>query len=402
MNPVAIKNDIHWIGCVDWDRRNFHGYSLSPKGTTYNAFLIKDQKNTIVDTVAAECAGEFLCNAARVTDLSKIDYIVVNHVEPDHSGALPRLVQACKPEKIICSAMGEKALKEYYDIDGWPLHIVKTGDSVSIGTRTLHFIETRMLHWPDSMMTYVAPDKLLISSDAFGQNYATAERFADEVDQDELLRQAARYFANIVLPFSSVTLKILDAVKSLKLDIDMIAPDHGLIWRGGMANRILAEYRQFAIQKPVNRAVVFFDTMWRSTEAMAHAIAEGLFDAGTPVSVLSLKTNHHSDVMEEIFYSGAVLAGSSTHNNGVLPSVAAMLAYMKGLKPQNKVAAAFGSYGWSGEALKDLNDAMAAMRCQIVEGLRVKNKPTHDHLKACVELGRAVSRSLRDKIAAWS
>jgi len=402
MNAVEIKKDIHWIGAVDWDRRNFHGYSLSPKGTTYNAFLIKDQKNTIVDTVAAECAGQFLCNASQVTDLSNIAYIVVNHVEPDHSGALPRLVAACKPEKIICSVMGEKALKEYYDTEGWPLHAVKSGDSISIGSRTLHFLETRMLHWPDSMMTYVAEDKLLISSDAFGQNYATAERFADQVDQAELFKEAARYYANIVLPFSSVTLKILDAVKSMKLDIDMIAPDHGLIWRGGLVSRILSDYRQYAIQKPANKAVVFFDTMWRSTEQMAHAVAEGLFQAGTPVAVMSLKSNHHSDVMEEVFHSGAVLAGSATHNNGVLPSVAAMIAYMKGLKPQNKVAAAFGSYGWSGEALKDVSDALAAMHCQVIEGVRARNKPTHDQLKACVELGRTVSLALQDKIAAWS
>ncbi|WP_027190581.1 FprA family A-type flavoprotein [Fundidesulfovibrio putealis] len=400
MTAAEIKKDIYWIGAVDWDRRNFHGYSLSPQGTTYNAFLIKDQKNTVIDTVEDRFAGKLLCNIAHVMPPSEVDYIVVNHVEPDHSGALPELVKACKPEKIFCSVMGEKALKEYYDISGWPLQVVKTGDSVSIGSRTLRFVETRMLHWPDSMMTYVEEDKLLISSDAFGQNYATSARFADEVDQGELARQLSRYYANIVLPFSSVTLKLLDEFGKLGWPVDMIAPDHGLIWRGEGVARVLDDYRRFALQKPVNRAVVFYDTMWRSTERMAHAIAEGLVEAGTPVRVMSLKSDHHSDVMAEVFEAGAVVVGSATHNNGVLPLVSAMLTYMKGLKPLNKVAAAFGSYGWSGESLKLVNEALAAMHFDMVEGVRAKNRPTHDQLKACVEMGRNVAKTLQAKIAA--
>ena len=399
MTAYEIKKDVHWIGAVDWDRRNFHGYSLSPKGTTYNAFLIKDQKNTVIDTVEDRFAGKLLCNIAHVMEPSTVDYVVVNHVEPDHSGALPRLVEACKPEKIICSVMGEKALKEYYNTEGWPLHVVKSGDSISIGSRTLHFLETRMLHWPDSMMTYVAEDKLLISSDAFGQNYASSGRFADEVDQGELARQVSRYYANIVLPFSSVTLKILEEVGKLKWDVDMIAPDHGLIWRGAGVAQVLESYRRFAEQKPVNKAVVFYDTMWRSTEMMATAIAEGLVEAGTPVTIMSLKADHHSDVMAEVFESGAVLVGSSTHNNGVLPLVSAMLTYMKGLRPMNKIAAAFGSYGWSGEALKHVTELLNAMHFDVLEGVRAKNRPTHEQLKACVELGRTVAKALQAKIA---
>jgi flavorubredoxin len=399
MSAYEIKKDVHWVGAVDWDRRNFHGYSLSPKGTTYNAFLIKDQKNTIIDTVEDRFAGTMLCNVSQVMEPSQVDYIVVNHVEPDHSGALPRLIEACKPEKIFCSVMGEKALKEYYGTDGWPLQVVKTGESLSIGSRTLHFLETRMLHWPDSMMTYVAEDGLLVSSDAFGQNYASSERFADEVDQAELMAQAARYYANIVLPYSSVTLKILEEVGKLKWDVNMIAPDHGLIWRGAGVGTVIEAYKRYALQKPANRAVVFYDTMWRSTERMAHAIADGLAGAGTPVRVMSLKSDHHSDVMTEVFECGAVLAGSATHNNGVLPLVAAMLTYMKGLRPLNKVAAAFGSYGWSGEALKDVSAALAAMHFDVVEGVRAKNRPTHEQLKACVELGATVAKTLQAKIA---
>lgn len=400
MKPTEILKDVFYIGAVDWDRRNFHGYSLSPKGTTYNAFLIQDEKNIVVDTVDARFSGQLLCNIARIMPVEKVDYVVVNHVEPDHSGALPRLIEACKPEKVVCSVMGEKALKEYYGTTGWPLHVVKTGDTLSIGKRTLHFVETRMLHWPDSMMTYIPEDKLLISQDAFGQNYASSERFADEVDQGELAHQLSRYYANIVLPYSSVTLKILEQVGQLGWDIQMIAPDHGLIWRGEGVGQVIEAYRNFALQKPANKAVVFFDTMWSSTEMMAHAIADGLTEAGTPVNIMSLKANHHSDVMTEVFESGAVLVGSATHNNGVLPLVSAMLTYMKGLRPQNKVAAAFGSYGWSGESLKLVTEQLTAMHFDVIEGVRAKNKPTHEQLKACVELGRTVAKALQAKIAA--
>ncbi len=400
MTAVEIKKDVHWVGAVDWNRRNFHGYSLSPQGTTYNAFLIKDQKNTLIDTVEDHFAGQLLCNIAHVMPPEQVDYIVVNHVEPDHSGALPRLVAACKPEKVFCSVKGEKAIKEYYGAQDWPLHVVKTGDSLSIGSRTLHFVETRMLHWPDSMMTYCPQDKLLISSDAFGQNIASSERFADEYDQAELARQLARYYANIVLPYSSVTLKILEEVGKLGWDVDMIAPDHGLLWRGAGVGRVLDDYKRFALQKPTNRAVVFYDTMWQSTERMAEALATGLAQEGTPVRVMSLKANHHSDVMAEVFESGAVLVGSATHNNGVLPLVAAMLTYMKGLRPQNKIATAFGSYGWSGESLKHVTEMLTAMHFEVIEGIRAKNRPTHDQLKACVELGRTVAKALRAKVAA--
>jgi flavorubredoxin len=397
MIAAEIKKNVHWVGAVDWDRRNFHGYSLSPKGTTYNAFLLTDEKTTLVDTVSAEFSGALLCNIAQVA--KRVDYIVVNHVEPDHAGALARAVEALKPEKVFCSPMGEKAIREYFDPTGWPLTVVGTGDKISIGSRELVFVETRMLHWPDSMMTYCPQDKLLISSDAFGQNYATSERFADQVDQAELFRQAARYYANIVLPYSTVTLKILEQVGKLGWAIDMIAPDHGLVWRGPGVGQIIEAYVGYAKQAPTNSAVIVYDTMWHSTERMAEAIAVGLVEAGVSTKLMSLKANHHSDVMAEVFTAGAVLVGSPTHNNSILPLVAGMLSYMKGLKPQNKIGAAFGSYGWSGESQKVIAQSLAGMGFSMVDGLRVKNAPKHEHLKACVEFGRTVGQALKERLA---
>lgn len=399
MNALEILKDVHWVGAVDWDRRNFHGYSLSPMGTTYNAYLIKDQKITLVDTVAADFAEELLDNIAQVVDPGQVDYLVVNHVEPDHAGALPRLVEAVKPEKIFCSPMGLKAIKEYFDPAGWPLEVVGNDSTVCIGRRNLRFLETRMLHWPDSMMTYVPEDKLLISQDAFGQNMASSQRFADQVDQAQLMRQAARYYANIVLPYSTVTLKILGEVQKLGWAVDMIAPDHGLIWRGNGVGEIIEAYVRYAKQAPTNKAVVTFDTMWHSTERMAEGLAEGLAESGVAVRVMSLKANHHSDVMSEIFEAGAVLVGSPTHNNGVLPLVAAMLNYMKGLKPQNKIGAAFGSYGWSGESMKHIAEHLAGMGFAMVEGLRVKNAPKAEHIAACRDLGRKVAEALTATLA---
>lgn len=397
MNAVEILKGVHWVGAVDWDRRNFHGYSLSPQGTTYNAFLLQDRKITLVDTVAREFAGAMLENIAQVAQ--RVDYIVVNHVEPDHAGALATAVEVLKPEKIFCSPMGEKVIKEYFDTAGWPLTVVKTGDTLSIGARELVFVETRMLHWPDSMMTYVPADKLLISQDAFGQNYATVERFADQVDQAELFNQAARYYANIVLPYSPVTLKVLEQVGKLNWQIETIAPDHGLIWRGEGVGKIIQTYLDYARQAPTNRAVILFDTMWHSTECMAEAIGEGLAAEGVSVRIMSLKANHHSDAMTEVFGAGAVLVGSPTHNNGILPLVAAMLTYMKGLRPQNKIGAAFGSFGWSGESVKIIGDALAGMGFEMVDGLKVKNAPKKEHLAACTELGRAVGKALKAKLA---
>lgn len=399
MQPVEITKDVHWVGAVDWDCRNFHGYSISPRGTTYNAYLIRDEKVTLFDTVKAEYAGKLLCNIAHLVKPGDIDYIVVNHVEMDHSGALPEIVAKTHPEKIFCSPMGERALKLHFDVTGWPIQVVKTGDTVSIGTRTLSFLETRMLHWPDSMATYVEKDKILIANDAFGQNIATSERFADEVDRAELYRQMVRYYANIVLPFSPITVKVIEQIESMKLSIDYLLPDHGVMYRGADVAFAIESYKAFAAQKPTKKAVVVYDTMWHSTEKMANAIADGLMAEGLSVRIMNLHVFDHSDVMEEVWDAGAVVVGSPTHNNGMMPRVADMLTYMKGLKPQNKIGGAFGSYGWSGEAVKNVAEALAGMGMEMpVEPLRSLYVPRHEELAKYVDMGRAIGKAVAAKV----
>lgn len=309
MQPVEIKKDIFWVGAVDWSLRNFHGYSLARQGATYNAYLVKDEKTALFDSVAATHTQEFLQCLGKVVDPADIDYLVVNHVEPDHSGALPRLVEIVKPEKIFCSPVGKQFLLSHYHREDWPSEVVPSGSTLSLGRRTVHFLETRMLHWPDSMFSYLPGDKLLISSDAFGQNWAAGERFDDQVDLQTLLELSAAYYANIILPYSPLVQKLLGTIKDLGWEIDMIAPDHGFIWRSHVAD-IVGMYDKWSRQIPTRKAVIAFDTMWKSTELMAKAIAEGLIAEGINTRVMHLKSVHHSDVMPEIMDAQAVLFGS--------------------------------------------------------------------------------------------
>ncbi|MBQ7456286.1 MAG: FprA family A-type flavoprotein [Desulfovibrio sp.] len=395
MQPVAIKNDIFWVGCVDYDHRDFHGYSTSPEGTTYNAYLIKDQKNALFDTVYPGFGKTLLCRLAKTLDPEKIDYIICNHMEFDHAGSLAEIVERTKPEKIFVSQTGMKSLQGYYGQTDWPLVPVKSGDSISLGKRTVVFQETRMLHWPDSMVSYIPEEKLLISNDIFGQNIASTVRFLDEYkDKGDYEHRVKEYFYNIVLPYSPIVLKALPIVE--KLDIDMIAPDHGLIHRGVDACRAIVEtYRNLAEQKPQKKALIFFDTMWHSTEQMAYAIGSGLEDNGVPIRIMSTKNNHHSTIQTELADCGCVIAGSPTHNNTILPLVSAQLTYMKGLKPLHRIGGAFGSYGWSGESAKIIHEALASMGMEMpCQPLKCAWRPTKDVLKACHAFGETMAKAL--------
>lgn len=402
MKPVEIKKDIYWVGVVDFDHRDFHGYSRCPDGTTCNAYLIKDKKSVLVDTVEPDTAGTLLCRIAKVMPPENIDYIVCNHMELDHQGVLEEIVERVKPEKIFVSQLGLKSMQGYYPGRDWPVVGVKSGDTLDLGERKIVFQETRMLHWPDSMVSYIPQEKLLLSNDIFGQNISSTDRFEDTfTDKDEFAYRVKEYYYNIVLPYSPVVLKTLPVVE--KLDIDMVAPDHGLIYRGrDSIKKIIDMYRRMAEQKPQKRAVIFYDTMWKSTEKMAYAICSGLEENDVPTRIMSVKANHHSAIMTQLADCGAVLAGSPTHNNGVLPLVAAMLCYMKGLRPMNRVGGAFGSCGWSGESPKYLQDQLAGMGMDMPAApLKCAWAPTKDAYKACNQLGKTVAEALKAKIANW-
>ncbi|MBN2536840.1 FprA family A-type flavoprotein [candidate division WOR-3 bacterium] len=392
---ARITDRVWWVGAIDWEIRDFHGYATS-RGSTYNAYLVMADKVTLVDTVKAPFRDEMMARIASVVDPAKIDYIVSNHSEMDHSGSLPETITRVKPDKVFASPMGVKALGAHFGLDG--IEPLKTGDELSLGNLTLKFLETRMLHWPDSMVSYLAEEKLLFSQDGFGMHLASGERFADELDPAVLRHEAAKYYANILLPYSGLITKLLATVKELGLEVDFLCPDHGPVWRKGFD--ILGWYADWAQQEPTMKAVVAYATMWHSTERMAHAIGDGLAAGGASPRLLPVPPAHRSDVMTELLEAGAFLVGSPTINNQVFPSMADLLCYARGLKPLNKVGQVFGSYGWSGEATKQLAAELEAMKVELVaEPIRVNYVPTDADLDRCRKLGLEVAAKMKERVA---
>jgi len=392
MKPIEIAKDIYWVGAIDWNIRDFHGYSTE-QGSTYNAYLILDEKVTLIDTVKAPFADELLERVSRIIDPRKIDYVISNHTEMDHSGGLPRVMHKVGADKpLYCSQMGLKNLSRHFP-QKFNYKPVVDGSELKIGRRTLAFMETRMLHWPDSMFTYVKEDQILFSSDAFGQHYAGPERYDDQVDE-AIMHHSRKYFANILLPYAPLILKLVKKVQDMGLPLKMLCPDHGIIWRQDPL-KIVKAYVEWSEQKPKRKALVIYDTMWHSTEKMAQTLAEALGRCNVDAKPMHLRTCHRSDILTEVLDAGALLIGSPTLNNGLFPTVSDLLCYLKGLKPQNKVAAAFGSYGWSGEAIKLINQELEAMNFKIVDpGLRIQYVPTPADLETCQTLAEKIAALL--------
>ena len=392
MKPMEIKEGIYWLGVIDWNIRDFHGYSTY-QGTTYNSYLIMDEKITLIDAVKKEFADELLANISQIVDPKKIDYVISNHTEMDHSGGLPRVMHKIGEDKpLYCSKMGQKNLSKHFP-QKWNFQPVENDGELSLGNRTLTFLETRMLHWPDSMFTYVKEDRLLFSSDAFGQHYAGLERFDDQMG-DAIMPHAKKYFANILLLYAPLILKLVEKVTEMGLAIDMICPDHGILWRKD-PSKIINAYVEWSTQKPKRKAIVVYDTMWHSTEAMGEAIVNALGEEGVDARLMHLRNCHRSDVMTEVLDAGAIIVGSPTLNNGIFPTVSDFLTYMKGLKPLNKVGAAFGSFGWSGEAAKLVTKELEQMKFDIIDpGVRIQYVPDDKSLDACRELAKKIAEAL--------
>lgn len=393
---VRISDHVWWVGATDWNIRDFHGY-MTKRGSTYNAYLVLADKVTLLDTVKAPFIGEMMARIASVVNPADIQYIVSNHSEMDHSGCLPEVIEAVRPEKVYTSVMGARTLPEIFRRE-LPLIPVKDGDHLSLGNMTLSFLETRMLHWPDSMFSYLNEEQVLFSQDAFGMHLASSQRFDDEMDPAVLRYEAATYFANILTPYAALITKLLARVASAGLRLRIIAPDHGPVWRGDTEG-ILALYARWAARKPAQKAVVLYGTMWHSTEKMALAVTEGLLAGGTDVKLMSMDVCHRSDVAYELLDAGALIAGSSTLNNNMLPGMADILTYLKGLKPQNLLGAAFGSYGWSGEASRQIQEMLSEMKVELVgDPVRTRHCPDGAVLTQCRDLGRQVAEKLQSVV----
>ncbi|HPD60351.1 MAG TPA: anaerobic nitric oxide reductase flavorubredoxin [Thermodesulfobacteriota bacterium] len=394
---IKIKENISWVGKIDWELRKFHGEEYSThRGSSYNSYLVKDEKTVLIDTAWGKFSNEFIENLKKHISLEKIDFIVANHAESDHSGALPELMRYIPDTPIYCTSNAVKSLKGHYHQD-WNFQVVKTGDKLSLGSKELIFIEAPMLHWPDSMMTYLTKDNILFSNDAFGQHIASELMYNDLVNQAELFQEAIKYYANILTPFSALVDKKIKEVLALNLPVTMICPSHGVIWRKDPL-QIVNQYVQWANSYAENQITILYDTMWDGTRKMAEAIARGIteIDKAVAVKLFNVSRSDKNDVISEVFKSKAILVGSPTINQGILSAVAAILEEIRGLKFNNKKAAAFGCYGWSGEAVKMISGRLEEGGFQLLnDGIREKWNPNMESVENCIRFGKDVALNMK-------
>lgn len=392
---MEICNGVYSVGVVDWDVRTFHGHTYSTKrGTTYNAYLILDDKVTLVDTVYGPFADELIENIRQIIPPEKIDYIIANHVETDHSGALPAIMKLCPKAKVFGTAKCKEGLYRHY-YSNWDFQVVKTGDKLQLGKKALSFIEAPMIHWPDSMFTYCLQEQLLMPNDAFGQHYATSERFDDEANECELMDEAAKYYSNILWPLSPVILRKIEEVQKTGIPIKMIAPSHGIMWRRDPM-KIVNAYLSWAKNETKPKVVIMYETMYGATEKMARKIAEGITDCGVSVKIFDVAVSERTEMTKEMLDAKAFIFGSSTHDNGMLPTIAGFLEFVKGLMPKNRLGCVFGSQGWAGGAVKEIEGILKETGIELAQpGLTVKYSPDQEDIKRCYEYGRDFANRIK-------
>ncbi|MCL2485284.1 MAG: FprA family A-type flavoprotein [Endomicrobia bacterium] len=395
MSARLIKEGIYAVGILDWNERHFHDSTyVTKKGVTYNSYLIIDEKITLIDTVRHGFEKEFIENIKSVVDPSKIDVVIINHIEPDHSGAFPEIVKQCPNASFYGTEKAKQGLLKYYGVMAEKWTSVKYGQSVNIGKRTLEFIDVPMIHWPDSMFTYSPYDKVLFSNDGFGQHYATSNLFDDEVDFATLMEEAQKYYADILWPFSNLVASKLAAIQKMNLQIEMIAPCHGVIWRKHIAE-IMQKYLYWSAHSCENKIAVVFETMWQSTEKMAKKIMEGIISEGVEAVLFDVTKNDRPDMASYMLDAKGWIFGSSTHNNAMLPVITGFLHFLKGSKAKNRKTFTFGSYGWSGEAPKEIEDMVSGITSITEPSLKVVFNPTEEELQKCFEAGKEFAKKIK-------
>jgi len=387
---IKVTDCVFWVGYVDWSVRDFHGYTTE-RGSTYNAYLVKSQKVALIDTVKYLYVKDFLAHVRALVPLERVDYIICNHAEPDHAGSLPETVKACPNATVVCNAKCKDALEHHFDVSGWKFQVVKDTETLSLGGKTLQFFDTPMVHWPESMATYLVEDELLFSMDAFGQHYASASRFDDEADLCEVMQEAKTYYANIVLPLGRSVAAALARLGGLKLSI--VAPSHGVIWRSHFG-RILEAYQAWMVSKPAKKVVVLFSSMWNSTRRMAEAVATGALELPVDVKLIDAATTSDTHIVTDVMDCAGLAAGSPTLNMSILPRMAASLTYLRGLKPLNKACFAFGSYGWAPKGCEEVAQYLQAMQMKpVCEPVVCRFVPDAATLEKCRAAGRALAEA---------
>jgi len=389
MSAIKILPNIYWVGAIDWNLR-FCGSYTTPRGTTYNAYLIVDDKIALIDSVKTGFEAEMLSRISEIIDPAKIDYIICQHAELDHSSAIPRLKRIATKAKVVSTLAGKESISAHFGTD-WNAQAVKTGDEINLGRKTLMFVEAKMLHWPDNMFTYVKQDSILFPNDAFGQHIATHQRFEDEVGP-VVMEEATKYFAVIVSVYSNMVQEKIKEIENMGLDIKMIAPAHGLIWR--QPEKIIEAYKRWSRGEAGRKITIVFDTMWKSTEKMANEIARGIIDEGVEVRVFNLRNSDSSEMIKEIVESRLIAVGSPTLNMGMFTTVGGFLTFLKGIRPPNKKAVAFGSYGWGKGAVRAINEELEKMKFKVLAGLEIKYIPHEKELAECFEFGRKLAKEI--------
>jgi len=399
MKAFELKKDIFWVGAIDWSVRDFHGYE-TPRGTTYNNYLIIDKEITLVDAVKYDFADISIKHIKGLVDPAQIKHVIINHIENDHATGIDQIMSLCPGATIHITERGKKGLDRFFDTSRWKFHLVKTGETLNIGKNTLLFVETPMLHWPDSMMTYCQEASVLFSQDGFGQHLASTARFDDDFSKcvsPSILEDAVvDYYANILMPFGQIILEALSKLQKLGIHPRIIAPDHGIIWRA-KPQQVIDSYSAMASGKTDLRALIIYDTMWKSTEMMTVPISEGIRDAGIDCRVLKLRATPMNVIIREFWKARGTLFGTPTLNNIMYPSVAECLTHLRGLRPKNRLAGAFGSFGWGGGAVKETYETFAKMGLEPYEpGLQVLYRPSPEDEEKCYQFGKDFAAQMKE------
>ncbi len=400
MNQSILADNVYWVGAIDFDLRSFHHYSTSPRGSTYNAYFIDDEKKTLIDTVSHKYFSKLCYHLDKYLPDGKLDYIICQHMEQDHSGTLPQIVKKYKPDVIYCSKLGLQSLKGQVDTTGWNIQTVADGETINLGKKNITFYETRMLHWPDSMVSYLHEDKILFTNDIFGQNIACTDRYTCSQDKSVLYSEMKSYYGNIILPYSNLVLKALEKIQNLNVEIDILAPDHGLMFKGQeQVSFAINAYKEFAEQAFMKSALIVYDSMWQATEKMAQIIGETLIENDIPYTIVDVQKNHVAEIMNRLMDASILLLGSPTRNNLPMTAMMALMNHIKGLAPKNRYGATFGSYGWSGEAPKILNECLEDMKFTVIaEPLRLQYGLSKEQEDEC----KVYAQKLADAIHAIS
>jgi flavorubredoxin len=393
--PVELAEYVYWVGAVDWDARDFHGYETR-RGTTYNAYLVKDDKTALVDTVKYPFKTTLAKNIREITSMEDLDYVIVNHVEMDHSSSLRYIMRYARNATILLTERGKDGITKYYGGDNWAFQTVKTGDKLKLGKKTLQFVEAPMLHWPDSMFTYLKEAEILMPNDAFGQHLATSQRFDDEVDQTVLMDEATKYYANILMPYAPLIVRKIEEISKLGIKAKVIAPSHGVIWRSN-PEKIVNAYLEWSRGETKEKAVIVYDTMWGSTQKMAYAISDAITNHGIEVHLFHMRRSDFSEILKEILDAKVVVVGSPTLNNSMFPTISSFLSYVTGLRPKGKIWTIFGSYGWGGGAVRAINRQFSESKFEVLEpSLQIQYAPNREELQKCKEFGDKIAEKIKD------